>query len=185
MSGAVVPPRCLIVTGLPGSGKTLWLQRWLDNMARSTPDARCSVLITEEGNTRLNPAAQAAGHEVEHCPVSACLCCTDFGILTDAARQCVASGAIDWLALEIPLLLAGGFLRAFDRDLGWSRQILVCRQSKPANCGAGALKDYFFDALREQALAVIDDEASAQTALVRVQSALHNGRRLLRPAQLG
>jgi len=185
MSGGVVPPRCLIVTGLPGSGKTRWLKRWLDEMAVNTPRAHCSVLLAEEGNTGLDPATRAAGHEVRHFPVPACLCCIDFATLTDTVQETVASGAIDWLALEIPFLLVGGFLAAFDRDLAWSRQVVVCRQSKLANSGAGSLKDYFFNALCERAVAVIDDEVSAKTALGSVQAALDNERRILRPALFG
>jgi hypothetical protein len=53
----------LVVTGLPGSGKSLWLKRWLDKMAVDMPGARCAVLIAGEGNTRLDPAAHAAGHD--------------------------------------------------------------------------------------------------------------------------
>jgi hypothetical protein len=180
MCGVAVPPRCLVVTGLPGSGKSLWLKRWLDKMAVDMPGARCAVLIAGEGNTRLDPAAQAAGHELRHCRVPACLCCMDFGILTEAARGRGASGSIDWLALEIPLLLVGGFLTAFDRDLGWSRQLVVCRQTNPANSRAGALNDYFFNALCERAMAVIDNEVFAQTTLVSVEAALQNERRVLR-----
>jgi len=156
MSGAAVAPRCLIVTGPPGSGKTLWLKRWLDSMAVNAPGARCSVVLAEQGNTVLDPTAQAAGHEVRHLPVPACLCCTDFGMLTDSVRETAASGSLDWLAIEIPLLLIGGFLPAFDRDLGWPRRVLVCRQSKPANSGSGALHDYFFNALCAQAVAAVE-----------------------------
>jgi len=184
ISGGLVPPRCLIVTGLPGSGKTLWLKRWLDSMAISTPEARCAVLIAEEGNTRLDPAAHAE-HDVRHCPVPACLCCMDFGILTEAVKETVASGSPDWLALEIPFLLSGGFLTAFDRDLGWSRQVVVCRELKTGNKGGGALKDFFFNVLCEQAVAVIHDDVSAQAALASVQAALENTRRVPLPAQAG
>jgi hypothetical protein len=105
--------------------------------------------------------------------------------LTDAAKQSGASGSVDWMALEIPLLLVGGFLTAFDRDLAWPRQLILCRQSNPANRRAGALQNYFFNALCERAAAVIDDELSSQTALMSVLAAPRNERRVLRPARAG
>lgn len=103
-------------------------------------------------------------------------------MLTDSVRETVASGSVDWLALEIPFLLIGGFLTAFDRDLGWSRQVVVCRKLKTENNGVGSLKEFFFNVLCEQAVAVIHDEVSAGTALASVQEGLSKGRQDLRSA---
>ncbi len=167
MNGSNSGPRCLVVTGPRGSGKTRWLQRFVGALSARTPPARCAVLLAEEGRTRLDGVAANPAQFVLEKYVPACLCCFDPAALTHAAQQLTASSGAEWLVIEVPALLAAGFLAELDRAPGWPRTVVVCLRPPPVGRPAeGGFGSPFFAMLLPAADAVVANEASAEAAVV-------------------
>jgi hypothetical protein len=124
------PPRCVFISGPRGAGKTHWLQERIRELVAGQPGVRCAVVLAEDGHTRMERFA----HEVPGVAVRRvllpCPCCPAQAYLPETVRDLTGETGADWLFVETPATAAAGLLGEFDRELGWSRQVILCLDNK-------------------------------------------------------
>jgi len=121
------PPRCVVVTGPRGAGKTQWVQERIRALRSEQPDVRCGVVLAEEGRTRMERFAQEVPGVAARRIFLPCSCCPALADLPGALRQLIADVRPDWVFLEMPAIAVAGLLEEFDRAIGWPRQVVVCQ----------------------------------------------------------
>lgn len=116
----------MVVTGPRGSGKTRWLQSQIRDLSPAWPGCGISVLLLEEGRTRMDGfSKENPGVSVRRL-VLPCLCCAGLTDLPAAVRAFVDEVPADWLFLELPAVAAFSLIADFDRFLKWPRSLIVC-----------------------------------------------------------
>lgn len=119
-------PRCVIVTGPMGAGKTRWTRRQIEELQTREIVIRTAVLLAEEGRTSMKTyAREVPAVHVRQLSVS-CPCCTALVDLPKSVRDVVATVDPSWMFIEAPSLGAVGFITEFDRMLNLPRQLVVC-----------------------------------------------------------
>lgn len=121
--GAV--PRCIVVTGPRGAGKTRWVQERIRALVAATPGLRCGVVLAEDGRTRLEHFAREVPGVAVRRVVLACPCCPARALLPETVRALVAESGASWVFLEVPAVAATGLLGECDRELGWPREVVL------------------------------------------------------------
>jgi G3E family GTPase len=116
----------VFVTGPRGAGKTRWLQLQIHHLAEKQPGTRCTVLLAEEGRTRMEGFAQDTPGVTVRRLLLPCTCCPALADLPGALRALVAAVRPDWLFVEVPALAAAGLVAEFARACGWPRELVVC-----------------------------------------------------------
>ncbi len=114
------------MTGPRGAGKTRWLQLQIHDLAERQPGTRCTVLLAEEGRTRMEGFAQDTPGVTVRRLLLPCICCPALTDLRGVLRALVAAVRPDWFFVEVPALAAAGLVAEFDRILGWPRELVVC-----------------------------------------------------------
>lgn len=123
--GGGAGPRCVIVTGPRGAGKTHWVQERIRELVAATPGRRCGVLLAEEGRTRYEQFVRSVPGVVVRRVLLRCPCCPAQAFLPEAARALAAETDLTQVFLELPAVAALGLLGEFDRELGWPRDIVL------------------------------------------------------------
>ena len=120
----------MFISGPRGAGKTHWVQERILALVAAHPGIRCAVVLAEDGHTRMERFA----HEVPGVAVRRvllpCPCCPAQAGLPDAVRNLIGATGADWLFVEMPATAAAGLLGEFDRELGWTRQVVLCLDEK-------------------------------------------------------
>lgn len=159
------PPRCVVVTGPVGAGKTRWLQCCVRRLLQRQPSARPAVLLAEEGRTRMENFCRETPVVAWRKLVLPCTCCPAAADLPDAVRALVGPARADWLFLELPVIAAPGLLGEFDRILGWSRSLVACLTPRWAQARTAEETSPFLSVLFGQADIVIAGPADAERAV--------------------
>ncbi|MCF3650573.1 hypothetical protein [Synoicihabitans lomoniglobus] len=121
------PPRCMMVTGPRGAGKTHWIQQRILALTGATKTrVSFGVLLQEEGRTRMENFTAARPNLVLRKLALPCPCCPGLAGLPLEARAFVEATSMDWLFVEMPMDAAFGLLADFDRELGWPRSLTIC-----------------------------------------------------------
>lgn len=120
------PPRCVVVIGPRGAGKTRWVQARIRELAAGAPPAlRCGVLLAEEGRTRMERFAREMPGVAVRRLLLACPCCPARAFLPEAVRTLVAETGAEQVFLELPAIGAAGLIGELDRELGWPREVVL------------------------------------------------------------
>jgi Ni2+-binding GTPase involved in maturation of urease and hydrogenase len=118
-------PRCVVVTGPRGAGKTRWVQERIRLLVTAAPALRCGVVLAEEGRTRFERFARANPGLAVRRVLLACPCCPAQAFLPETVRALVAETGAEQVFLELPAVAAAGLLGEFDRELGWPREVVL------------------------------------------------------------
>jgi len=162
------PPRCVVVTGPVGAGKTRWLQCCVRRLLQRQPAARPAVLLAEEGRTRMENFCRETPGVVWRKLSLPCTCCPAAADLPGAVRALVGPARADWLFLELPVIAAPGLLAEFDQMLGWSRSFVACLTPRWARALAAEEIPPFQSVLFGQADIVIAGPSDAERAVDRL-----------------
>lgn len=125
VDGDEVRPRCVVVTGPRGAGKTRWVQERIRRLVAATPALRCGVLVAEEGRTRFERFARTIPGLVVRRVLLPCPCCPAQAFLPETVRALIAETGAELVFLELPAVAAAGLLGEFDRELGWPREVVL------------------------------------------------------------
>lgn len=171
MHGSPTPggPRCHLLTGPPGAGKTSWLNAVLAQR-RTPPAGRQAVLLAEQGRvpaavlSRANPAAVVRELRLP------CLCCQPAEPLIRAMKEVADASGADELFVEIPALMAESTCREIDQVLRWPRRLVVHSNRAWTAARESDQLSYFQQRLLTLADAIVDQPISASAVRARVQS---------------
>lgn len=119
-------PRCCIVTGLPGAGKTRWLREQIGPIVLMRPPAQVGLLQLEQGRTRIDPRKLGWPPIRSRLVLSPCTCCPPPLDLAGLLAEWSAPPEIDWLFVEVPALAFVSWITAFNRDIHRPRKVVVC-----------------------------------------------------------
>jgi Ni2+-binding GTPase involved in maturation of urease and hydrogenase len=151
---AAAAPRIVIVTGPRGAGKTRWIQRCIRDLLEQCTEARCAVLLAEEGRARMEQfCAGFPGTALRKLSLP-CLCCPAAADLPAAVRALVSESRADWIFVEVPAVAANGLLAEFDQQVGWPRSIVVCLNAAWAKAARSGMLSFFQSCLLDSADAV-------------------------------
>jgi Ni2+-binding GTPase involved in maturation of urease and hydrogenase len=150
------PPRCVVVTGPCGAGKTRWLQDRIRALRVEQPEARFGVVIAEEGRTRWEKFVQETPGLAVRRVFLPCPCCPALADLPGTVNQLVAESGAAHLFLELPAVAAAGLLAEFDRTFGWPRQVVVCKSAAWADAERRGVFSPFYGGLLDLADTVIE-----------------------------
>lgn len=120
-----MPPRCVVVTGPRGAGKTRWVQERIRALTAASPGLRCGVVLAEEGHTRFERFARTVPGLAVRRVLLPCPCCPAQAFLPEVVRTLVAGTGVAQVLLELPAVAALGLLGEFDRELGWPRELVL------------------------------------------------------------
>lgn len=142
MNASGHPPRYVIVTGPRGAGKTRWIREQMRAVFAGQAEARCAVLVAEQGRTRFE-SGEGDSRVVIRPFGLPCVCCLNFASLMEAARGLAGDSGAEHVFLELPALVAGFFV-AGNEPAGWgtAQLVVVCDRSWTAAGQAGALSPF-------------------------------------------
>jgi hypothetical protein len=154
------PPRCVVVIGPRGAGKTQWVQERIRGLCAEQPEVRCGVVLAEEGRTRMERFAQEPPGVAVRRVNLPCPCCPALADLPGALHQLVADARTDWLSLELPAIAAVALLAELDRAIGWPRQVVVCQGAAWVHVQRRHDPPPFFTSLLNLANTVVSEPAT-------------------------
>jgi hypothetical protein len=163
-SGDATGPGCTFVAGPRGAGKTRWLQARVRELVAERPGMRCGVVLAEEGHTRMERFSQEIpGVEVRRVFLP-CPCCPARAGLPEIVRRLAAEAGAAWIFVETPATAAIGLLGEFDRELGWSRRLVVCLDERWQRARLRTEGPPFLAALLERADTIVPPRPRPGTA---------------------
>ncbi|MBM3852622.1 MAG: ATP-binding protein [Verrucomicrobia bacterium] len=150
-SRAAAGPPCTFVAGPRGAGKTRWLQARIRELVAARPGVRCGIVLAEEGHTRM----ERFSHDVPGIAVRRvflpCPCCPARAGLPEVLRQLAGETAAAEIFVEAPATAAIGLLGELDRELAWSRRLVVCLDDRWQRARLRSESPPFLAALLERA----------------------------------
>jgi hypothetical protein len=156
------PPRCVFVTG--PRGRSRWLEERIAEIHAQRADARCAVLLADEGLTRTERFAGSPASVAVKCLFMPCLCCPGAADLPGAIRRLAAATRAEWVFVELPALAAAGLLAEFDRKVGWPREVVVSLNREWAAARRAQTLSVFQSRLLELADRVVERPATRRAA---------------------
>lgn len=120
-----MPPRCVVVTGPRGAGKTRWVQERIRALVAATPKLRCGVVLAEEGRRRFERFTRTVPGLAVRRVLLPCPCCPAQAFLPEVVRALVTETGVAQVYLELPAVATLGLLGEFDRELGWPREVVL------------------------------------------------------------
>ncbi len=156
-----MPPRCVVVTGPRGAGKTRWVQEHIRALVAAAPGQRCGVVLAEEGRTRFERFIRTVPGLAVRRVLLPCPCCPAQAFLPEVVRALVTETGVAQVYLELPAVATLGLLGEFDRELGWPREVvLVLDERWERLCRQGDAPP-FLAALREAADTILTPATGA------------------------